>query len=116
MRDPSIQDECVLAVVAMIPRGTLASYGDVAELLGECDVRCNPRRVARALADFGSQVPWWRVVQSGGSIAEQVFAAARERLAAEGIFAEGRRVPLDRCRWHPDVAVVRAALVRGGLL
>jgi alkylated DNA nucleotide flippase Atl1 len=106
----------VLAVVAMIPRGALASYGDVAELLGECDVPCTARQVARALSLFGAQVPWWRVVQSSGSVAEQVFPTARERLLADGIVSDGRRVRLDRLRWQPDPAVLRATLVRGGLV
>ena len=114
--NPSPRDEGVLGVVALIPSGALVSYGDVAELLGECGVACTPRQVARCLSQFGSQVPWWRVVQSGGTIAEQVLPHAREHLAAEGVATDGRRVDLDGRRWCPDLGWLRGELVRGGVL
>ncbi|HNE87938.1 MAG TPA: MGMT family protein [Actinomycetota bacterium] len=114
--NPSPRDEGVLGVVALIPAGALVAYGDVADLLGECGVECTPRQVARCLSQFGSQVPWWRVVQSGGTIAEQVLPQARERLAAEGVATDGRRVDLEGRRWHPDLAWLRAELVRSGVL
>ncbi len=113
---PTARDECVLAVVALIPTAALVSYGDVADLLAECGVACTARQVARGLSQYGSHVPWWRVVQSGGTIAEQVLPQARERLAAEGVVTRGRRVDLERRRWQPDPDEVRAALVRGGAL
>ena len=114
--NPSPRDECVLEVVALIPSGSLASYGDLADLLGECGVRCTARQVARTLSQHGAGVPWWRVVQSGGTIAEQVLPQAREHLAAEGVGTDGRRVDLRRRRWPADPAQVKAALVRSGLL
>jgi alkylated DNA nucleotide flippase Atl1 len=85
-------------------------------VLQECGVACTARHVARALSRFGAEVPWWRVVQSSGTVAEPVSARARERLAAEGVMVEGRRVPLDRLRWQPDPDVLREVLQRGGLL
>ncbi len=115
MSDPSARDECVLEVVAQRPAGALASYGDVADLLGACGVRCTARQVAQALSHFGGDVPWWRVVQSAGTIAEPVLQRAREHLAAEGIVCEGRRVPLDRSRWRPDPQAVLDGLRRSGL-
>jgi len=116
VRDPSVRDERVLAVVSLVPPGNLVSYGDIAELLGECGFSCTARQVARALSEFGSSVPWWRVVQSGGTLAEQVLARARESLAAEGVVTDGRRVDLKGRRWHPDLDEVRAALAGSGLL
>lgn len=116
MTHPSPSEECVLEVVGLIPVGALSTYGDVAELLRECDVRCTPRQVAGALSRYGAQVPWWRVVQSGGTIAEQVLHRARELLAAEGVPTQGRRVPLQQLRWEPDPDVVRGALGRSGLV
>ncbi|HRY08553.1 MAG: MGMT family protein [Actinobacteria bacterium] len=114
--NPSVRDECVLEVVAQIPAGNLLSYGDVASLVADCGVACTARQVARCLSHFGSRVPWWRVVQSSGTIAEQVLVPARGHLAAEGIMTDGRRVDLDERRWFPDPEEVRAVLVRSGVL
>ena len=114
--NPSARDECVLEVVALIPPGSLLSYGDVAGLVTECGVDCTARQVARCLSQFGAQVPWWRVVQSGGTIAEQVLAPARSHLAGEGVATDGRRVDLEGRRWSADPDAVRAALVRSGVL
>ncbi len=114
--NPSPRDECVLEVVALIPPGNLLSYGDVAGLVTACGVGCTARQVARCLSQFGAQVPWWRVVQAGGTIAEQVRAPARGHLAAEGVVTDGRRVDLEGRRWPADPVAVRAALVRSGVL
>jgi len=114
VKDPSPRDEAVLAVVARIPRGRLTSYGDIAALLSEWDVACTPRQVAGALARYGAGVPWWRVVQSAGTLAPAVAEEAAERLRAEGIAVRGRRVPLGQARWMPDVTAPPAPLLGGG--
>jgi alkylated DNA nucleotide flippase Atl1 len=54
--------ERVLEVAELIPPGRVMTYGDVAEWLGDG----GPRQVGRAMALYGSAVPWWRVVRSDG--------------------------------------------------
>lgn len=114
MTQPGVRDEAVLDVVSLIPAGALASYGDIAEVVGALGVPCTPRQAARTLSRFGSGVPWWRVVQAAGTVAEEVLPEARTRLVAEGIVVVGRRVPLGQMRWTPDVEALRAELDFGG--
>jgi methylated-DNA-protein-cysteine methyltransferase-like protein len=61
--------EQVYRLVKRIPRGRVASYGDIAEALG---LRSIARRVGQALAALpaGQQqaIPWHRVVNAAGRI------------------------------------------------
>ena len=95
-------------MVGQIPPGALASYGDVAELVRALGLACTARQVAAALRRFGGDVPWWRVVQAAGTIAEEVLPQARTRLVAEGVVVVDRRVPLPALRWQPDVQRLQA--------
>lgn len=93
----------IYAVVRAIPRGRVATYGQVAQLAG---LPGHARMVGYALAalDTDSSVPWHRVVnaQGGISLARDSHAARAQRalLEAEGIALPGGRVPLDRYRWR----------------
>jgi alkylated DNA nucleotide flippase Atl1 len=102
VRLPNPVDEMVLAVVASIPHGQLVSYADVADICAQAGTVCGARRVARTLAQFGEQVPWWRVVRSDGTLAAAVRHHAQRRLADEGVQVDGSRVPLEALRWWPD--------------
>lgn len=104
--NPSPRDEAVLAVVACIPRGRLVSYGDIAAMLP--DWACTPRQVAAALSRYGGGVPWWRVVQSAGTLAPQVAQDATAHLRAEGVEVSGRRVALTTLRWQPGAQELQA--------
>jgi alkylated DNA nucleotide flippase Atl1 len=69
----------VLDVVDSIPAGSVMSYGDVADLLGEG----GPRQVGRVMALWGGGVAWWRVVHADGSLLAGHERAALARYAAE---------------------------------
>lgn len=78
----------VLAVVAGLPPGTLATYGEVAMEAGRPGAA---RAVGRILAARGGAVPWWRVVPASGQLAPGVAARQAPALQAEGIeVVEGR--------------------------
>jgi alkylated DNA nucleotide flippase Atl1 len=78
---PGVDDYAsrVLDVVDSIPPGSVMSYGDVAEFLGEG----GPRQVGRIMALWGGGVPWWRVVHADGSL-----LAGHERAALAAYQAE----------------------------
>jgi alkylated DNA nucleotide flippase Atl1 len=69
----------VLDVVDSIAPGTVMTYGDIADYLGEG----GPRQVGRILAVWGGGVPWWRVVHADGSLLAGHEQAALARYAAE---------------------------------
>jgi len=94
----------ILAVVARVPRGRVATYGVVAEIAGW------PRRarlVGRVLSGLppGSRVPWHRILAAGGRIAFAEGSDAHkrqlDRLRREGVDVSKRRIDLRRYGW-PD--------------
>ena len=97
---PSDLADDVLEVVDTIPEGRVMTYGDIAELLG----RGGPRGVGTVMARYGSDVPWWRVIRSGGYFPQGLEAEALAHYREEGTplvrgQVEGRRVDLTRARW-----------------
>lgn len=95
--------EAVLAVVADIPPGRVATYGDVAALLGSRGARA----VGQVMARYGSDVPWWRVVRAGGRPPSGHAASARPHYEHEGVPLrpsdddDGYRIDLAAIRWRP---------------
>ncbi|MCP9792733.1 MGMT family protein [Vulcanococcus limneticus] len=98
-------DQRVYAAVALIPHGRLATYGQIAELIGAYGCA---RQVGWALRrlPLPSAVPWHRVVNAQGRISitpsrEGSDWIQRELLLEEGIpvDVEGR-LPLRAYRWE----------------
>ena len=104
-------DQRVWRLVARIPRARLATYGQVAELLGAWG---RARQVGWALRrlPLPTAIPWHRVVNARGSITmtpsrEGSDWIQRDLLVAEGIPVDARgRVPLARFRWDPPLPLV----------
>ncbi len=92
-----------LAVVESIPPGRVMSYGDVAAALGS---RAS-RAVGQAMAYYGGDVPWWRVVRASGHPAVDHEARALEHYRAEGTplrwSASAFRVDMTLARWMPPL-------------
>jgi methylated-DNA-protein-cysteine methyltransferase-like protein len=91
-------------VVSRIPRGRVATYGQIAELAG---IAGQPRRVGYALSALpdGSAVPWQRVVNAKGEISLRTNSGAeklqRKLLRAEGVmFDRNGRISMDRFQWR----------------
>lgn len=98
--------EQVLSAVEAIPPGRVASYGEIAELLG----RGGPRQVGWVMSHHGGGVPWWRVVRADGRPARGHEARALGLLAEEGTPLRGDRVDLRSARLGDDqLAAWRAA-------
>jgi methylated-DNA-protein-cysteine methyltransferase related protein len=93
------------AVVRRIPRGRVATYGDVARLARRPG---RARQVGYAMYALpaASAVPWHRVVNARGEISRRSAGGGeleqRMLLAREGIRFDGRgRIDLARFRWRP---------------
>lgn len=96
--------ERIYRVVRRIPRGRVATYGQVARLAG---MPGHARQVGYALNALSedSGVPWHRVINARGEVSKRSEPGyeriQRELLEAEGVrFDSGRRIRLDRYGWE----------------
>ena len=93
--------EKIYAVVRKIPRGRVATYGQVAALAG---LKGHARQVGYALHALrvSTGVPWQRVLNAQGTISLREAGGTSQRmlLEQEGVeFDAGGRVNLKRFRW-----------------
>lgn len=95
----------VFAVVRRIPRGRVATYGQVAALAG---FPGRARQVGYALSalDVDAAVPWHRVVNAQGRVSVRSGSSGgamvqQMRLEQEGVGMRGGRVLLRDYRWNP---------------
>lgn len=114
--------EKIYQSVMMIPRGRVATYGDIAWLSGNANMA---RLVGNALHanPYPGEVPCHRVVNSQGRLADAfAFGGSnkqRELLLDEGVRFVGDKVDMALCRWdvrHTDalpLAVVPPLLSKG---
>lgn len=89
--------ERVYEEVRRIPRGKVATYGQIARRLGAPRAS---RAVGYALRRCPGDVPWHRVVGAGGRISAHDGALRQEqRLTAEGVTFAFGRCDLDVYGW-----------------
>ena len=84
------QVEAVRALVASIPAGRVATYGDIADAAG----LSSPRIVGWIMRTDSSDLPWHRVITASGRPATHIATRQLERLRAEGVLADDGRVAL----------------------
>ena len=104
-RSPSPTHTKIWIVVGRIPKGRVATYGQIAELAG---FPRQPRLTGYALRALpeGSRVPWHRVINAKGEVSERAERGAehlqRALLEEEGVvFDTNGKVSLARFRWKP---------------
>jgi methylated-DNA-protein-cysteine methyltransferase related protein len=87
------RDEAFRRAIRSIPKGKVATYGQVAAAAG---YPLYHRHVAQLLQKSGGTLPWQRVVGSGGLIKLRYEAALeqRTRLEMEGVRFRGKRVDM----------------------
>ncbi len=95
----------IYAVVRRIPRGRVATYGQVAALAG---MPGHARQIGYALFALpaGDGVPWHRVINAQGRISPRAEPGydtiQRLLLEKEGVrFLASGRIALERYRWAP---------------
>ena len=90
----------ILSVVSEIPAGCVATYGQIAALIGRPN---NARLVGRVLhgSEMYGDFPCHRVVNHAGRLVPG-WDAQSALLAEEGVpFRDERHVALSRCQWTP---------------
>ena len=86
--------ERVRALIASIPPGRVATYGDIA-----CAAELSsPRIVAWIMRTDSHDLPWHRVITASGRPAPHLADEQLARLRAEGVIASDGRVPLAQIR------------------
>lgn len=90
----------VHALARQIPRGKVATYGQLARIVGT-----TPRAVGFAMAALtpADRVPWHRVVNAQGRPSLGAAGAAEQtaRLSREGVRFDHGRIDLRRFGWLP---------------
>lgn len=100
----------VIKIVKLIPKGSVASYGQVALYLG---LPRSARQVGWVLnQNKDEDVPWWRIVNNEGriSIKGSIYDAndQKEKLQLEGIVvANDLTFDINKYRFVPDEEFVR---------
>ena len=106
MMDRSARLERIYETIRDIPRGSVASYGQVAEVAG---IPRGARQVGWALRKLprGHDLPWHRVITAQGRIAfpkgSTAYRRQRDLLMAEDIAVVAGRVDMETYRWQPDL-------------
>jgi methylated-DNA-protein-cysteine methyltransferase-like protein len=89
-----------------IPKGSVASYGQVAEVAG---IPRGARQVGYALRHLPDKhnVPWHRVIQASGRIAfdqaTPAYVEQTKRLMMDDVAVIAGRVDMQKYRWQPDL-------------
>lgn len=95
-------NEIIWQVLASIPKGKVATYGQIAKL---CGYPGYARYVGHTLKKLpqGSGLPWHRVINAKGQISfpsgSDAYRLQRNRLELEGIVFSGDRVNLKHHQW-----------------
>ncbi len=105
LREPHSGRKRIYEAVKRIPRGRVATYGQIAALAG---MGGHARQVGYALHALpeGSRVPWHRVVNAQGRVSfspgSDGALVQRRLLEKEGVrFACSGAIDLERFRWKP---------------
>ena len=88
------QVERVRELVASIPAGRVATYGDIASAAE----LSSPRIVGWIMRTDSSDLPWHRVITASGRPAAHLVTRQLELLRAEGVLADDGRVNLLQAR------------------
>jgi methylated-DNA-protein-cysteine methyltransferase-like protein len=96
--------DAICDVIRRIPKGWVATYGQVAAMAG---LPRRARLVGRVLQrlDSATRIPWHRVVNAKGEVSYSLSRnggdiVQRRLLEKEGLrFDDNNRLDLERCRW-----------------
>lgn len=91
----------VYEIVAQIPYGKVASYGQIARML---NAPRSARIVGFAMRNCPEDLPWYRVVRSDGSIAGGVLPdLCKDLLKDEGVtFLSDGHINMKKHQWNKD--------------
>lgn len=94
-------NEQVYDIVARIPAGRVATFGQIANMIGRPRMA---RFVGYASNNKNSwHLPWHRVVFKDGSLCAGFFDEQYKSLKAEGVkFDRDKKVKMEQFQWNPE--------------
>ena len=101
--------QLILQVVALIPYGKVATYGQVAKMAG---LPKHARLVGRVLQQVEDKhLPWYRVINSQGKISLSKLDAQGDnlqiiKLQAENIVVNAGKINLKLYQWDGEISKV----------
>lgn len=104
--DKEQRNQKIYAVIAAIPPGKVASYGQVAEIAG---IPRGARQVAYALRCLPRNhgLPWFRIITASGKLAfepdSSAFKRQRDTLLSEGVRLTKGKVDMREYRWQANL-------------
>lgn len=92
-------------IIQLIPAGKVATYGQIAEIVGGCTARMVG--YATSVIPSDSEIPWQRVINFQGGISPRSGGSGelrqRELLEIEGVqFDKNGRTNLELYRWEGE--------------
>ena len=92
-------------IISLIPSGKVATYGQIAAIVGGCTARMVGYAASAVPQD--SDIPWQRVINYKGGISQRSSGSGgvlqQKLLEAEGIvFNQNGRTELKHYRWEGD--------------
>lgn len=102
MQTSSLKEE-IWQIVAAIPQGNVATYGQVARLAGYPN---HARYVGTTMKGLpkDTRLPWHRVVNSKGELSFPINSASwhrqKDRLEEEGVVFRGKKFSLRQFQWQ----------------
>ncbi|MEC9012095.1 MAG: MGMT family protein [SAR324 cluster bacterium] len=92
-------------IIRLIPSGKVATYGQIAEIVGGCTARMVG--YAASSIPLNSDIPWQRVINYKGGISQRKSGSGgllqQKLLEAEGIkFDNSGRTDLEHYRWDGE--------------
>jgi methylated-DNA-protein-cysteine methyltransferase related protein len=111
-RQPSPRHRKIVAVIVMVPKGKVASYGQIAKLAG---FPGQARQVVWTLHSSSkrNKLPWHRIINSQGKIglADEYRNRQRLLLEKEGVeFDQYGKIDLKAFGWKPSISLLRKKL------
>jgi len=95
----------IYEIIRLIPPGKVATYGQIAEIVGGCTARMVG--YAASAIPFDSEIPWQRVINCKGKISSRSGDSGellqQELLEGEGIqFDQLGKINLKYYRWNGE--------------
>ena len=100
-------------IISLIPFGKVATYGQIAEIVGGCTARMVGYAASAIPQD--SDIPWQRVINYKGGISQRSSGSGgllqQKLLEAEGIeFDQHGRTDLENYRWKGEYSCLQKTL------